>query len=677
MKDSACLGHVDVADLPAVAAASDRKIECRGVHLDAARLAAILGAFRRESASWRWQLGDVDFDGAVFTESASFYGYDFLGRAWFRGARFEGEATFAASSFTHSPHFEKAVFVSEAVFGSRGESAVAATFQRRANFEDAEFHRLAVFERVEFGLTARFERVQFHDGATFEGAAFNGWADFEDMNGADTPAAAATSFGPYRLSFEHARFGGTASFGGARLNTSGFDKAEFVQLADFHSTSFIGEAVFDGVTFRGRAVFSDLEEGRGRTNFQGKASFRRAVFDDVVWFADTRFEDAADFSRATFRGDYNFTRVNFASEARFDLATFEGEPPLGFEGVRCGGLLSFYRATIDRSRRFGPMVVDHLSLDEAIFTSPVRFDAAARVVTAVGTQARRGLDLRLRWADVVLEDIDLSVSSSVTGAGPFDQLDENELATFLETRYRSSDTRIVSLRGADVSALVLADVDVRFCRFMRAYNLHKLRFDGDVGFAPSPPSRWRTTRQVIAEEHHWRAVQQRGDGWWSPPTQPGDTPSTPPEILQPAEIAAIYRSLRQGREEARDEPGAADFYYGEMEARRSRRDTPAAERLILTLYWLVSGYGLRASRALAALAVTVALFSVLLCKFGFPQDTEYLDALVFTLSSTTSLFRSPAADLTRAGSLLELGLRLLGPLFFGLVVLSLRGRVKR
>ncbi|MFZ1177322.1 MAG: hypothetical protein WAO15_13855, partial [Mycobacterium sp.] len=30
----------------------------------------------------------------------------------------------------------------------------------------------------------------------------------------------------------------------------------------------------------------------------------------------------------------------------------------------------------------------------------------------------------------------------------------------------------------------------------------------------------------------------------------------------------IYRDLRKGLEEAKNEPGAADFYYGEMEMRR-------------------------------------------------------------------------------------------------------------
>jgi hypothetical protein len=33
----------------------------------------------------------------------------------------------------------------------------------------------------------------------------------------------------------------------------------------------------------------------------------------------------------------------------------------------------------------------------------------------------------------------------------------------------------------------------------------------------------------------------------------------------------LYRALRKGREDAKDEPGAADFHYGEMEMRRHAR----------------------------------------------------------------------------------------------------------
>lgn len=243
--------------------------------------------------------------------------------------------------------------------------------------------------------------------------------------------------------------------------------------------------------------------------------------------------------------------------------------------------------------------------------------------------------------------------------------------------------------------------------------------------------RW-TGRQAIAEEHQWRAEVAHEAGWYGPEVHAtqdwedresrdtrarfrvGGRTVPQPAPLEPDQIAAIYRSLRKGREDSKDEPGAADFYYGEMEMRRrkprrqeaqqtlgdarlaepagdARRDgeaprapgprvSPGGERVILWLYWLVSGYGLRASRALISLALTVVLFAFLFDWWGFRPDRGFGRTLLFSIESTSSLFRAPETEgsaLTAGGEVLQVALRLLGPLFFGLTLLSLRGRVKR
>jgi len=71
------------------------------------------------------------------------------------------------------------------------------------------------------------------------------------------------------------------------------------------------------------------------------------------------------------------------------------------------------------------------------------------------------------------------------------------------------------------------------------------------------------------------------------------------------------------------------------------------------------------------------IFAILLHAWGFASERSFLEALTFSAESTTTLFRAPERSLTLAGEWLQIGLRLLGPLFFGLAVLSLRGRVKR
>jgi hypothetical protein len=61
-------------------------------------------------------------------------------------------------------------------------------------------------------------------------------------------------------------------------------------------------------------------------------------------------------------------------------------------------------------------------------------------------------------------------------------------------------------------------------------------------------------------------------------------------VLWAGQIAELYRAFRKGGEDAKDEPDAADFYYGEMEMRRhadGRGEVYRGQvgRAILTLYF--------------------------------------------------------------------------------------------
>jgi hypothetical protein len=242
--------------------------------------------------------------------------------------------------------------------------------------------------------------------------------------------------------------------------------------------------------------------------------------------------------------------------------------------------------------------------------------------------------------------------------------------------------QVLALEDVDVAMVTLDGLDMSRCRFAGTPNLDKARIDGT--FPRSPATlRW-SKRLVIAEERAWRV--KRGHNAWRRPESgpPGDAEpfythgNVPPDASQ---LAEIYRALRKGREDAKDEPGAADFYYGEMEMRRHSRGRTQTrsgdfgERTVLWLYWLVSGYGLRASRALAALALTILVFALALWGFGL-KNSDFSSALLQSIQGAA--FRGGDKDvLTEAGQYIQIPLRLLGPLFFGLALLSLRGRVKR
>ena len=194
----------------------------------------------------------------------------------------------------------------------------------------------------------------------------------------------------------------------------------------------------------------------------------------------------------------------------------------------------------------------------------------------------------------------------------------------------------------------------------------------------------------------------RGGYGWRPQPWPESWLTSKPTRLPALQIASIYRALRKGKEDTKDEPGATDFYYGEMEMRRratkrnsepgqSSSYTPFVERMILHAYWLVSGYGLRAWRALIAVLLALVLFAYLFTHGGFAMDEAHCkppptgtrcydsfdDALIFGARTAVGLPTDPRPVLTTLGNVEQIGLRILVPVLLGLALLAIRARVKR
>jgi hypothetical protein len=136
-------------------------------------------------------------------------------------------------------------------------------------------------------------------------------------------------------------------------------------------------------------------------------------------------------------------------------------------------------------------------------------------------------------------------------------------------------------------------------------------------------------------------------------------------------------------EDAKNEPGAADFYYGECELRRHATGaTPWAERAILWWYWAVAGYGLRGGRALGWLAVALATFAVAFQQVGFGggRHPGLLTSLLYAALSVVSIegrTTQLTTHLSLVGEALRIALRVIGPVLLGLAALSIRNRIKR
>lgn len=389
--------------------------------------------------------------------------------------------------------------------------------------------------------------------------------------------------------------------------------------------TFAGETHLDGCELKGEVRFEDCD-------FAGYLSMMNATAEGRLAFRDCRFKGIVNLNDTEF-AELSIRRSEF--DAPVELA-------LGWRSAVDIDLTTFS----SRSRLVG--LPWNLYLHRASFPS--------------------GVQLRLDGAYVTLDDVEFGAPSSLT--------------TLAGTAW----PRLLAVSGTDVSLLSISDTDLSHCTFAGAHSLDGIGIESLSAFALAPSGPYMR-RRVLWDECRWRALMGRAPHRWR------DVVDTLPEKEPPSPglIARDYRALRKAREDAKDEPSAADFRYGELEMRRMAcRDdmrqaatwadwvTAGTEYLILWLYWFVSGYGLRAWRALTALVVVLAGASVIFRYAGFPDAGHtYAASVRFAIQSAMSLVRGTDEPLTPTGEWVALALRLLGPLLFGLALLALRGRVRR
>lgn len=540
---------------------------------------------------------------------------------------------------------------------TRQLGAHSTTFRGRVHFSNVQF-QAASFFRASFHQLVRLGDVHFHGDASFRESNFVSGLFVGVMEG------------PVRfdhgLDFVGARFGGTCLF----RNLSGAGDL-FLQSVQLPEVDLSGVCVAGGLSFRNSTITGDL------------------------WLARARVSGALDLENCRVGG-----------EIALDGAI------VGQLNARSGSFAS--------SPEFGNMLVrDWAVLDHCTFGKPVRVRICASKLHCARTNFLAGASLEV-YADVVLDGARLGGTSASPSSLSPNRPPSNELTAPIEGETIAaqdvtitSPPRLVSARGADLTGLSLESVDLTICLFGGASGLDTVRFGSGAEFRATPGGPW-TTRDTVFEEHLWRTApgltsddQQpnrvRLPGTWSGPDQlpewfgrtvvpPGmrrAVETEPLGFMQANDVATIYRQLRKAREDAKDEPGAADFYYGEMEMRRrflreatnprKRAGSSRAESVLLTTYWLVAGYGLRAWRPLVVLACVVALAAFGLDHIGFAAHHRgWWHSFVAALNSCTSLLHPQLdAHLGHAGQAIEVTLRVAGPSLLGLIFFALRARVRR
>ena len=290
-----------------------------------------------------------------------------------------------------------------------------------------------------------------------------------------------------------------------------------------------------------------------------------------------------------------------------------------------------------------------LRLDGSEFHGPVMF-----TLTSVALEAP---SVHFWGGGQIESDGDINFADSSFG--------QTTIVRPLETR-RKQPPCLIDIRRADVQAVTLLDVDLRKCRFSGAVGLDSLTIETATQLWPA-----RGRRRTILDEHDAREPVHI--------VSQGETGSSGTLNPSPDLVASCYRQLRKGRESAKDEPGAADFYYGEMEMRRlSAARSRSLDYPLLAAYWATSGYGLRAWRAFLSLLIIVTIGGLCLGIWGIHRHTDSGSIWFGILSATeVATLRSSSEQLTTLGRILSIPLRLLAPLMFVLLILALRSRIHR
>ncbi|MER7056652.1 pentapeptide repeat-containing protein [Streptomyces sp. NPDC000351] len=560
------------------------------------------------------------------------------------------------------------------------------SFQGNFLFDNVTFHESVTFERAAFHSPGSFLRCKFENEANFSGAHMGNIdfseAEFKSADFSKMPYAASLNFTGATFSdftsFEQSQIG-YAHFMRAKFSQSRFWSTKFTQAPAFNEVQFLDHASFEKAIFEGGAEFHKAE-------FKN-ASFREARFSGLASFRSSRFSSAI------------MTRVHFEGIASFNMTYIDRY--LNFAGCRFG------------SSFLGPLRAQNVNMANTVFQNTARIEISTETLNLHRAKLDAPATFHVRHAVVKVTDINPSFPITIASHGEQFQA-QNE--TLVDNLGSEPLAEIRDLRGVDCALIILNDIDLRQCQFDGAYHLDQITLEGRCRFSSPPkkvkwgkswiPLRIWTQRKVLEEERSWRAstthrpLERAG---WGDPVQNADV----------RDIAAIYRQLRKALEDGLNEPGAADFYYGEMEMRRRDDEISRSERGLLHAYWALSGYGLRASRSIGWLLTAMSITILLMTGWGIPGSdpkqqargkiaSPGMETTLVVDKSDPSLeipfkerytgerlekagrvvlnsvvFRSSGQDLTRSGTWIEMVSRFTEPVLLGFAALAVRGRIKR
>lgn len=288
-------------------------------------------------------------------------------------------------------------------------------------------------------------------------------------------------------------------------------------------------------------------------------------FDPEDFFGSREFKKSVNFSYATFTGKADFSEVNFKAGAKFSWATFKAGAYFSGATFTAGAYFS------------GAIFTEETFFIEATFREETYFVRATFIEGATFFGAR--IEGRLNF---------LSTNSLWEAQSPraFSSIFRHlEFIPGAMLRFHDLSLALAQFTGTD-----LRQVEFRHVRW-HSYWGRQTVYD----------------EIVLNQNEKKNPCLLRYSTYVDPPTRWTDWYG---------EVEQLYRDLQKNYEKAGDYKRMGDFHYGEMEMHRRASKWRWFPFYWNNLYWALSGYGERPSRALVWLAAFLMIFTCFLAWAG-------------------------------------------------------------
>jgi uncharacterized protein YjbI with pentapeptide repeats len=378
-------------------------------------------------------------------------------------------------------------------------------------------------------------------------------------------------------------------------------------------------------------------------------SFEREEFAGEADFLDAEFlgEETA-FSYVQFSGDAMFLGTRFSGDTWFSDAKFKGRA--AFLSAKFNGLASFYNVQVSGDTDFSRAQFSRdAGFTNVEFSGKANFLRAKFSGDAFFTSAKFKGNTDFRSSRFQGRTLFISDNGSDGLIETFSLTDPKYVIDFTDLIIEKPETAL--FRNCDLSRCKFLGTDLRRIEFT---NVTWSRIESRLG----------VNDEILAKKSKDK--------------------SNYPHIEQ------LYRQLKQNYEDRKDYERARDFHYGEKEMRRRNPNASPGLRILLTIYWAVSGYGERYVRPLIWIALLVFLSTIgyilsdteiritkevtpvyISCGDWF-KSFYYTFRVMFHLKPDD--FAVPVGSVSQFLFIID---SIFGPVLVGLFALAIRQRLKR